>query len=108
MILFLHVCLKGGGEDFDKYKISCILKDDKIIKVTIKKDKNTLVICVSYCVLPEKLSKLGESFGVDSLKSIFPYKFAIRSNLLYRGVTPDFHYYENISLKEYKEIFKQD
>ena len=89
----------------DKYKISCLLRDDKIIKVNISKGKNSLIILDSYAMLGNKLIKLGENFGVTTLKSEFPYKFAIQDHLFYEGKMPCIEYYENIDKQEYKDMF---
>ena len=55
-------------------------------------------------MLANKLSILGKDFNVATLKSKFPYKFAITENLFYKGVTPNIENYENISLEEYNNL----
>lgn len=89
----------------DKYEISCILRDDKIIKVKISKNKNSFTILDSYTMLPDKLSKLGANFDVATIKSNFPYKFAVQDHLFYEGVIPSIDCYEDISEQEYKDMF---
>ena len=56
----------------DKYVISCVLRDEKVIKVDISKNFNNLTILDSYAMLPETLAKLGDNFNVVTLKSKFP------------------------------------
>lgn len=89
----------------DKYRISCILRDDKIIKVKISKNKNSLTILDSYAMLDANLHKLGKDFEVATIKSIFPYKFAVADNLFYEGTMPSIDYSENITEEKYKSMF---
>lgn len=79
------------------YKIDPLYRDGKPIKVSFIKGKHKFSILDSYCMLPESLAKLGKIWGVKTLKSIFPYKFATEDNLFYRGVTPSFDMYNNIT-----------
>jgi hypothetical protein len=89
----------------NKYKINTVLRDDKIIKVTISKDGRRFSIADSYTMLNDSLDVLAKNFEVDTLKSKFPYKFSIESNLFYKGNTPDKSLYDNISDDEYKNIY---
>lgn len=82
-----------------RYKVSCTLREDKIIKVKISKGVNSLIILDSYAMLPNKLSKLGKDFDVPTLKSKYPYKFATADHLFYEGVMPSIDYYDNITRK---------
>lgn len=63
-----------------KYTITSVLRDDKI-RVKISKGKNSFTILDSYAILPHKLINLGKNFGVATIKSKFPYKFAIEDHL---------------------------
>ena len=85
----------------DEYDISALLRDDKVIRVKITKGSHSFVIYDSYAMLPEKLSRLGESFGVSVLKTPFPYDFATQDNLFYKGDLPSIAYYPGINLEEY-------
>lgn len=89
---------------YKKYKIDCILRDSKIIKVKISRDGNSLTILDSYPMLSDKLITLGENFEVATLKSKFPYKFLIQDNLFYEGNTPSIDYYEDITKDEYNAL----
>lgn len=51
----------------DKYKLSQIFRDDKIIKLTIKKDNNSITILDSYGVLTNSLAVLAKNFEVENL-----------------------------------------
>lgn len=104
IVFILKVLYNYNDNHNDKYKISCILRDDKIIKVTIGKDKHSFTIMDSYCVLSDSLRKLGESFEVNTLKSRFPYDFATEDHLFYKGDTPSINYFDNISTEEYNNI----
>lgn len=86
----------------NKYNISCILRDDKIIKIS--KGKNSFTIVDSYIMLSDKLITLGENFWVSTLKSKFPYKFALEDNLFYEGNTPLIDFYKNITQEEYDNL----
>lgn len=71
-----------------KYTITSVLRDDKNIRVKISKGKNSFTILDSYAILPDKLINLGKNFGVATIKSKFPYKFAIEYHLFYVGAIP--------------------
>lgn len=51
------------------------------------------------------LAKLGSIFGLNVVKSLFPHKFFTKDNLCYRGDTPDISFYDNITQKEYLELY---
>ena len=88
----------------NKYSIDCILRDDKIIKLKISRNKNSFTILDSYAMLPYKLIELGESFNVATIKSKFPYKFAIQDHLFYEGSMPNIEYYEDIKQEVYNNM----
>nr|QCS25166.1 hypothetical protein [Arthonia quintaria] len=92
----------------DQYKITSILRDEKIIDLKIRKNNNRLIIRDSYALLTDKLASLAVSFEVPTLKSNFPYGFSIENNLNYIGSTPSIDYYENINQEEYKKLLKSD
>ena len=48
----------------DEYDINYVLRDDSMLKVTIGKNKNSFSILDSFAMLPDRLLKLGENFGV--------------------------------------------
>ena len=104
IVFILKVLYNYNDNNKDKYKISCILRNDKIIKVKITKNKNSVNIQDSYCMLTSSLAKLGKSFNVDTIKSVFPYNFYKQENLFYIGNTPDISYYNNISIDNYKML----
>jgi hypothetical protein len=60
----------------------------------------------SYPILSKKLSALGVDFNVNTLKSVFPYKFSLQDNFFYVGPTPNIDYCENITKEEYSKVFK--
>jgi hypothetical protein len=93
-------------DETKKYKISLTLRDNRIIRYVIKRDKNSLTLIDSYPILPKKLANLGKDFNVETLKSIFPYKFALEDNLFYIGSTPPIENYNNINKEDYTELFK--
>lgn len=86
------------------YIPSSILRDNKIIKVKISKGKNSFTILDSYAMLPQELSELGISFGVATIKSKFPYIFAVEDHLFYKGSMPSIDMYDEINLVEYENM----
>ena len=56
-------------------------------------------------MLMDKLVVLGKSFEVDTVKSIFPYKFYTEDHLFYVGSTPDIKFYEDILTQEYNKNY---
>ena len=88
----------------DAYDITGLLRDDKVLRVKIAKGSHSFTIFDSYAMLPDKLSQLGENFGVSVLKTPFPYDFATQDNLFYVGDIPSIHYYPGINLEDYDLI----
>ena len=110
VIYFLKVLndYNQDSNNIEKYKISQILRDDKIIRLTIRKDKNVLTIVDSYCILTNSLSALSKHFDVETSKSLFPYKFSVENNLFYIGQTPGIKYYNDISQLEYNKLYSDN
>ncbi|KAF1934493.1 hypothetical protein EJ02DRAFT_493133, partial [Clathrospora elynae] len=113
IVFILKILCTHNENSDDKYNIKTILRNDKIIQLTISKVvkpkvenpnvenskvvnpkvekpkvEKSFIIRDSYAILPQSLSSLGRNFEVDVLKSIFPYKFSTQDNLLYIGETP--------------------
>ena len=65
-VFILSTLYNYNDNNENKFNISCILRNDKIIKISIKKDKNILIILDSYAMLPSSLSKLGKDYNVDT------------------------------------------
>ena len=86
-----------------------ILRRDKNIKVSIsneiKNNKHKLFILDSYCIQDSSLYNLVIKFDVDTVKSVFPYKFSNENNFFYIGPTPLIHFYNDISIEEYNKIY---
>ena len=84
---------------YSKYKIFYVLKDSKILKVTITRNlmdnKHSFSITDSSSILSDNLLDRGKNFEVATLKSKFPYKFATEDKLLYKGNTPAKTFYES-------------
>lgn len=108
VVFILKVLDTYNENNNDKYNISPILREDKIIKITISKNNRSFTIMDSYCMLADSLNRLGKNFEVNTLKSVFPYKFSTEDHLFYKGNTPDISYYENISKEEYKNIYSEN
>jgi hypothetical protein len=93
-------------EDENKYKVSLTLRNNKILKCVITKNKNKLVLIDSYPILPNKLIDICKDYEVETIKGVFPHEFSLKHNLFYVGNTPDIQYYKNIETEDYNELFK--
>jgi hypothetical protein len=97
-----------------KYKLSYVLRDKDILKLTVRKKIHDIIykftIQDSYLMLTQSQAKLCEVFKVDSLKGVFPYKFLHEHNLSYVGQTPGVTFYKGLddNSPEYKALLKQD
>lgn len=81
----------------EEYKLSYVLRDKNVIKLTVG-NRVEGVPCKfsiqdSYVMLTQSQARLCEVFKLDSLNEDFPYKFLHESNLLYVGSTPDATFY---------------
>ena len=115
-IVFIYKVLKEfnklKNEEF--YKMSCIFRDNKILKLTIKVKTNNkhkkyikITLLDSFNILSNSLFNLAKDFKVKTQKGIFPYNFVNKNNLNYIGPTPDIKFYKNTTLENYKQhIFK--
>lgn len=106
-VIFIVNVINKYNENTDidnQYKLEPLLRDSKIIKLTIKKGKRKVTLTDSLCILTSSLAKLGKDFEVQVQKSFFPYKFSIKQNLFYVGPTPSIDYYNGISLDKYNNI----
>lgn len=100
IVFLLKTLCDYNDNNKDKYNISCIFRDSKILSVTISKlinnTKHIFTISDSYSILNNSLHNLSRIFKVDTIKSIFTYTFAKYNTLFYVGNTPDISYYNNI------------
>jgi DNA polymerase type B, organellar and viral len=55
----------------------------------------------SYQILLASLAKLGKSFNVKTIKTIFPYRFINENDLNYNGSIPSINFFDNITNDEY-------
>ena len=112
-VVFLYnVLLKANQiKGFDYYILKSVLRDNKIIKLTVKiklhnNSKNYIKITFldSLNLLNNSLKKLAIDFNVKHKKGLFPYTFVTKNNLNYTGNKPDKFFFENISDLEYDQI----
>lgn len=82
IVFILKILCSYNDANYDKYTIRTILRNDRIIKATISKDKHSFSILDSYAILPESLHRLGINFEVSIPKTTFPYKFAYTRQLI--------------------------
>jgi hypothetical protein len=73
------------------------------IKLKIAKGKSTRVVIFkdSYLLLSMSLRRLCKSFKVEHEKGYFPFTV---TNINYKGNIPDFEYWTDLSLAEYKDL----
>lgn len=102
----------GTSEKEDHYKMDSVWRDKRLLSLTVSRKiygrKQTLIIQDSAAILPGSLRSLAKDYEVKTMKGIFPYKFASERTLFYIGDTPNFKYYENITLEVYKELVKSE
>jgi hypothetical protein len=65
--------------------------------------KNEIVLNFrdSYQILLGSLHKLGQSFKVQTIKTVFPYRFINENELNYVGLIPSINFFDNITNDEY-------
>jgi hypothetical protein len=93
--IFLLKILAGLGT------IKPIIHNDKLISIDFKFKGYNISFRNSLQLLIYNLRSLGESFGIKTKKSIFPYKFVNEDRLNYIGPVPDIKYFDNITESEY-------
>jgi hypothetical protein len=81
---------------FDKDGEILSMTISKVIKTSKSSRKYSIKILDSYALLPSSLNKLCENFETDIRKTIFPYDFANKNTLFYKGNKPNIKYYNNI------------
>jgi len=111
--IYLHNFAKFDGYFLLKYlsqigMTSPTIHKGRIIscKFTLKDSKYEVTFMDSLLILPSSLKKLCNSFSVETIKSIFPFKLY---DINYQGIVPDYNLFDKISLIEYdsyKEQFK--
>ena len=85
--------------------INIIVKEGKVIELTVLFNHYTFYLRDSYLILPSSLRKLAKSFRVSE-KSHFPYSFVNNDSipLDYIGIIPNYDLWVNLSEDEYKEM----
>lgn len=91
----------------DNTKLDPIIKDDKMIALTLKfGNKCKISFHDSMLLLPSSLDKLSKSFNVANKKVIFPIYWLMNNpslNLEYIGSVPNIKYFKDISIEEYND-----
>lgn len=62
VIFILKILNNYNDNKKDKYNLSFVFRDDRVIKLTIRKDNKTLNILDSYCILTSKLESIINTF----------------------------------------------
>lgn len=81
--------------------IKPIIHHGDLISINFKFKNYNVTFRDSHQILLSSLRKLAKSFGVETQKGIFPYRFVNENNLDYNGPIPDFKYFDNISSIDY-------
>jgi hypothetical protein len=88
-----------------------IIHNGRIISINLNFGKDLeyrLQFKDSYLILLASLAKLTRGFGVETLKSIFPFLFVNENNLNYSGQVPDFKFFgSKISRDEYQDYMSK-
>lgn len=85
-------------------KLIPIIKDDKMIALTLKFGKCKITFHDSMLLLPSSLDNLSKAFNVLNKKEIFPIYWLLNNpkfNLGYIGTVPEMKYFKNITINEY-------
>lgn len=85
-------------------QIKPLIHHGDLISIGFKFNNYNITFKDSQQLLILSLRKLGKAFGVNILKSFFPYNFVNENNLNYIGITPDFSLFDGISHDEYDGI----
>ena len=80
-ILKVLISYNSRCEDSEKYNLSFNFRDNRILSMTIKKDRNKLEIRDSYAIFNSSLKTLSIAYGCDVHKGDFPYKFVTNKTL---------------------------
>ena len=109
LILYFNKTEEGKH---NPYLFSYISRDSVVIKLIIKRKINktlrSIEILDSYCILTDSLNTLCEKYEVEVKKDIFPYSFANKNTLFYKGVTPEIHYYKDLEIEQYYTIYTEN
>ena len=93
-------------------KVLPIFRNGKILVLKVHYgmgDKHYISFLDSFLILPSSLKKLASQFGVEQQKTIFPYLFANKVELNYKGECPKYEYFNTseVTLEEYQLYKKQ-
>ena len=110
--LYAHNLAKFDGHfllgELGDFKITPLFKNETtILQMEITSNSRPdikLVLRDSNLVIPGSLSKLAKTFGCETQKGQFPYKFVTKDTLAYVGDKPAINFYEGISIEEYSKI----
>jgi DNA polymerase elongation subunit (family B) len=80
-----------------------IIHNDRIISIQLNYGDHVIYFRDSLQILIGSLAKLGKSFKVETVKSIFPYLFVNENNLDYIGNIPEINFFDDVSNSEYLE-----
>lgn len=94
------------------YILNIICREDVILKLSIKRviegRSSNINILDSYSILTDSLKNLCLKYELNLSKGEFPYKFASKDTLFYKGVTPNINYYNNSVSPEVYNSIKKD
>ena len=98
-VIFLHKILLDYNLNVkDKYVLTPLYRDNKILRLVIKSKENRSIkisLVDSMNLLNNKLSKLYKDYNVKNTKGYFPYSLVNKHNLNYEGLTPHISYFNS-------------
>lgn len=120
IVFIYNVLLKSNSEkEYDYYILNPTMRDNTIIKLDIKIKKISNIdteaakskyyyLKISFVdslnLLNMSLEKLTQEFNIQTKKGKFPHTFVSKNTLNYIGNKPDFSYYDNFNIEDYKKI----
>jgi hypothetical protein len=90
--------------------VTPVIHNGRIISINLNFGKDLeyrLQFKDSYLILLASLFKLTKGFGVETLKSVFPFLFVNENNLNYNGQVPDIKYFNKINLEDYNNYISK-
>lgn len=92
-------------------KVIPLKREERIIDIKVRYGTNNkygISFRDSLLLLPSSLKNLCNSFNVENKKSIFPFDFVNKSDITlnYIGKVPEFEYFNNITIEEYNNYYK--
>lgn len=98
----------------EQYVLEPLYRDDRMLKLTVKKRMNNnkfikITFVDSLNLLNHSLDKLSKDFNVTTTKGLFPYSFVNKDNLNYIGPLPERSFFNsNMTETLYSETYVEE